>query len=188
MGLVEVGVGLVPSGGGLAEMAERIYLNNFERSEEIKQLSKLFKNVAFGKVSSSAYEAKEMGYLRESDLIINNEELVLEVAIKKAELESSYNYQPKTPQTFSVEGSNFYAIAKSDINALVSGNFASDYDAEIASAIAEIISGGQVPLGTLANQRYLMSLEKKNFLKLCSKEKTLERIDHMLKTKRPLRN
>lgn len=188
MGLVEVGVGLIPSGGGLAEMAERIYSEGYERAEEIKQLSKVFKNIAFGKVSSNAYEAKRMGYLRDTDVIINNEELVLEVAIKKVEFESSYNYHPITPKTFAAEGSNFYGIALADLNALKSGNFASEYDVKIGSEIASVISGGDVPLGTLVNQRYLMSLEKRSFLSLCAEEKTLQRMEHMLKTKRPLRN
>lgn len=188
IGLVEMGVGVLPSGGGLAELAERVYLKGQERGEEIKQLGKVFRNVAFAKVSGHAYEAREMGLLKETDVIIQNEELILEAALKKADLEASYNYLPAAPKQFAVEGTNYRAIAQAELDTLVSGNFASDYDRVIGTEIATVLSGGKVPLGTLADQRYLMNLEKESFIKLCRNEKTLDRMVHMLDKKKPLRN
>lgn len=188
IGLVEAGVGLVPSGGGLSELAERIYVQNLERADEIRLLKKAFMGVATAKVSRNAYDAIAMGYLRDTDMIVANEDLVLEAAIKKADLEASYNYIPQAPKRFSVEGTNFYAIALAQLDAMIVGNFASEYDAEIGKHIASILSGGRVPLNTLANKEYIMSLEKEAFIELCNNQKTLDRMEHMLKTKKPLRN
>lgn len=188
IGLVEIGVGLVPSGGGLAELAERVYVKKLERAEEIAQLKAVFNNVIFAKVSSNAYDAKRLGLLKETDLIIQNEELVLEAALKKADLEASYNYIPKPRLEYAVEGSNFRAIAQAQLASLVTGDFATEYEGVIGTEVATIIAGGDVPLGVTVDQTYLLSLEKQAFLKLCKNEKTLERMLHMLKTKRMLRN
>lgn len=188
MGLVEIGVGLVPSGGGLAEVAERIYLKGYDRPQEIKALSKAFMNLATAKVSKNAYKAREMGYLRPTDTIINNDELLVEAAIKKADFEATYNYIPTAPQSYELAGTNFFAVAHASADSLVSGQFASEYDGIIAKEIANVVAGGQVPIGALGNQKYLMSLEKAAFVKLSQNEKTLDRIEHMLTKKRPLRN
>ena len=188
LGLVEMGVGVIPAGGGLAELAERVYLKNNERSQGIKDLQKAFNNVINAKVSKNAYDAKAMGILRDTDMIIANDELILEAALKKADLEASYNYVPKPVAEYAVEGSNYFAIAKADIQTLTSGNFASDYDATIATSAGKVLAGGDVPLNTVVNQRYLQSLEREGFIALTKNVKTSERIQHMLKTKKPLRN
>ena len=188
IGLVEMGVGLLPAGGGLAELAERVYLKGNERGQELKDLSKAFRYVSQAKVSQNAYEAKRMGILKDTDLIVANEELILEAALKKADLEASYNYVPIPVREYPVEGSNFLALAKSDIKTLQSGHFASEHDGIIATAVAKVLAGGNIPLGTTVNQKYLMSLEREGFIALSKTEKTYERIVHMLETKRPLRN
>lgn len=188
IGLVEIGVGVIPSGGGLAELAERVYLQRAERAEEIGGLKRAFNNVIFAKISSNAYEARRMGLLRKTDMIIQNEELVLEAALKKADLEASYNYMPRSRATYPVEGSNFRALAQAQLASLVSGDFATNYEETIGTAVATVLAGGDVPLGTLVDQAYLLNLEKQGFLSLCQNEKTLERMKHMLATKRMLRN
>lgn len=188
MGLVEVGVGLVPSGGGLAEVAERVYLKGYDRPQEMKALNKTFMNVAQAKVSKNAYKAREMGYLRPTDTIVNNDELLVQAALEKADFEASYNYVPTPPQTYELAGTNFYAVAHANTDALTSGNFATEYDGIIAKEIANVLAGGQVPIDTLGNQKYLMSLEKAAFVKLSQNDKTIDRIEHMLTKKRPLRN
>lgn len=188
MGLVEMGVGVIPSGGGLAELAERIYKKDMKRAQEIAELDDLFNNIITAKVSSNAYEARRMGYLKETDLIINNSELILEAAIQKADLEATYNYIPNTPIQYKVQGTNWLAVSLAKINSLVDGNFATEYDGVIATEVAKVLAGGEVPLYTHANGDWLRSLEKQGFTKLSQNKKTLERIDHMLKTKKPLRN
>ncbi|MDO4813504.1 MAG: 3-hydroxyacyl-CoA dehydrogenase/enoyl-CoA hydratase family protein [Gemella sp.] len=188
IGLVEIGVGLIPSGGGLSELAERIYKQRYERAEELAALNRAFETVIFGKVSGNAYEARELGLLKETDIIIQNEELVLEAALKKARLEAEYNYIPKGKLEYATEGNNYLAVAKAKVASLVSGGFATEYEEVIAKEVATVLSGGDIPYGVTLTQEDLLALEKKGFLKLCANPKTLERIEHMLATKRVLRN
>ena len=189
MGLVEVGVGLLPGGGGTKEMAVRAIKEAEYYGVDIQPvLGKYFENIAMAKYSTSAYEAKKMGYLTDNDTIVMDiDNLIYEAKAKVVEL--SRNYRPKREEdTLKAPGRDVYASIKSQIFNLKMGNYITEYDSFIASNIAYVMCGGDVPGGTIISERYLLDLEREGFLKLCREKKTLERIKHMLQRGKPLRN
>ena len=188
IGMVEAGVGLLPSGGGLAEMSDRILSTNHKHNDKQQSMSEVLTNIGMAKVSTNAYEARRYGYLRETDSIILNVEKRVEAALNKARLESEMNYIPKPNGKYIALGSDFKALAKGMLDAQRLGNFISDHDYEITLKIAEVLSGGDIPRNTYVNQRYLQKLERERFLNLLQNEKTYARISHMLETGKPLRN
>ena len=188
IGMVEAGVGLLPSGGGLAEMSDRILSTNHKHDDKQQSMSEVLTNIGMAKVSMNAYEAKRYGYLRDTDSIILNVEKRVETALNKARLESEMNYIPKPEGKYIALGRDFKALAEGMLDAQRLGNFISDHDYEITLKIAEVLSGGDIPRNTYVNQRYLQKLEKERFLNLLQNEKTYARISHMLETGKPLRN
>lgn len=188
IGMVEAGVGLLPSGGGLAEMSDRILSTNHKHDDKQQSMTEVLTNIGMAKVSTNAYEAKRYGYLRDTDSIILNVEKRVEAALNKARLESEMNYIPKPEGKYIALGRDFKALAEGMLDAQRLGNFISDHDYEITLKIAEVLSGGDVPRNTYVNQRYLQKLERERFLSLLKTEKTYARISHMLETGKPLRN
>ncbi len=188
IGMVEAGVGLLPSGGGLAEMSDRILSTNHKHDDKQQSMTEVLTNIGMAKVSTNAYEAKRYGYLRDTDSIILNVEKRVEAALNKARLESEMNYIPKPEGKYIALGRDFKALAEGMLDAQRLGNFISDHDYEITLKIAEVLSGGDVPRNTYVNQRYLQKLERERFLDLLQNEKTYARISHMLETGKPLRN
>ena len=188
IGLVEAGVGLIPGGGGLAELADRVYRQDVSRADKIRQLADILTKVSTGHVTMSAYEAQQIGFLKETDMIIQNEELVFEAALQTLRLKAAYNYIPNNLVEYEVLGTNFKAIAAAQVDAMIDGHFASKYDGVVTNAIADVLAGGNVPLGTKVNQKWMQKLSEDNFVKLSKNEKTYERIVHMLEKKKPLRN
>jgi 3-hydroxyacyl-CoA dehydrogenase len=140
------------------------------------------------KYSSSAYEAKKLGYLTEKDTIVMDiDSLIYEAKSKVIEL--SKNYRPKKEEdSLKAPGKSIYASIKSQIYNLKMGNYITEYESFIASNIAYVMCGGDVPGGTIISERYLLDLEREAFLKLCKQNKTVERIKHMLQRGKPLRN
>ncbi|SDK92430.1 3-hydroxyacyl-CoA dehydrogenase/crotonase FadB [Lacicoccus qingdaonensis] len=187
-GMVEAGVGLLPSGGGLAEMSDRILSTTHKHDDKQKSMTEVLTNIGMAKVSTNAYEAKRYGYLRDTDSIILNMEKRVEAALNKARLESEMNYIPKPKGKYIALGSDFKALAQGTLDAQRLGNFISDHDYDITLKIAEVLSGGDLPRNTYVNQRYLQKLERERFLELLQTEKTYERISYMLDTGKPLRN
>ena len=187
-GMVEAGVGLLPSGGGLAEMSDRILNTTHKHDDKQQSMTEVLTNIGMAKVSTNAYEARRYGYLRDTDSIILNMEKRVEAALNKARLESDMNYIPKPKGQYIALGSDFKALAQGMLDAQRLGNFISDHDYEITLKIAEVLSGGDLPRNTYVNQRYLQKLEKERFLELLQTEKTYERISYMLETGKPLRN
>lgn len=188
MGLVEAGVGLLPSGGGLAEMADRILGTSHKHNDKQESMTKVLTNVGFAKVSTNAYEALRYGYLRETDSIILNTEKRVEIALKRAQFEVETNYVPQPKLTYFALGRDYKALAQGQLDAQRVGNFISDHDYTITLSVADVLSGGDLPRNTYINQKYLQKLEKQKFLMLLQNEKTYERITHMLATGEPLRN
>lgn len=188
IGLVEAGVGLIPGGGGLAELADRVYRQNVSRADKLRQLGDILTKVSMGHVTMSAYEAQQIGFLKATDMIVQSEDLVFEAALNKLKLIAAYNYIPNSLEEYEVLGSNFKAVAGAQIDSLIDGHFASPYDGVIARAIADVLAGGDVPLGTKVNQKWLQTLSEDNFVTLSKNDKTYERIVHMLEKKKPLRN
>ncbi|SDW08394.1 3-hydroxyacyl-CoA dehydrogenase [Marinococcus luteus] len=188
MGLVETGVGLLPSGGGLAEMADRILGTNHKHNDKQESMTKVLTNVGFAKVSTNAYEALRYGYLRETDTIILNTEKRVEIALKRARFEVETNYVPQPKLNYFALGRDYKALAQGQLDAQRAGNFISTHDYTITLNVADILSGGDLPRNTYIDQRYLQKLEKQKFLTLLQNEKTYDRITHMLATGEPLRN
>ncbi|WP_020006251.1 3-hydroxyacyl-CoA dehydrogenase/enoyl-CoA hydratase family protein [Salinicoccus albus] len=188
MGLVETGVGLLPSGGGLAEMADRVLKTTHKHNDKQESMTEVLTNVGFAKVSTNAYEALRYGYLRETDTILLNTERRVEIALNRARFESETNYVPKPEVKYFALGRDYRALAQGQLDAQRVGRFISDYDYEITLNVADVLSGGDLPRNTYITQRYIQKLEKERFLKLLKNEKTYDRITHMLKTSKPLRN
>ncbi len=188
IGLVEAGVGLLPGGGGLKEMALRA-VENTAAGDSFPLLQKYFQQIAMGKVSGSALEAREFGYLRAHDKIVMHNEEVLHVAIHQAQylIEAGYR-APMSNQQWTVAGDVGIATLKMMLVNMHAGQFISDHDLHVAERIATVMCGGEVDRGSKVDEQWLLDLERKHFLALTATEKTRERIAHMLKTGKPLRN
>ena len=188
IGLVEAGVGLLPSGGGLAEMADRILHTSHLLNDKQSSLTHVLMTIGFAKVSTNAYEARRYGFLREKDTIIFNSEHRVPIALRRAQYEADTNYRPAPKHQYVAPGADFIALAQGQLEAQKEGHFISAHDYNIALRIATAIAGGDLPRNTYVNQRYIQKLEKHHFLELLKTEKSYERICHMLKTGKPLRN
>lgn len=189
MGLVEIGVGLIPAGGGTKEMALRaIRLAEEQDADVTPFILKNYRNIAMAKVSNSAAELLQMGLMRPGDGIT----LALDRRIHDAKLKAvtlAANYRPGKPATdLKAPGRSIAASIKTQLWNLEQGGFISAYDRHLATGIAEVITGGDVPAGTMITEEHLLDLEREMFLKFCGQKKTLERIQHMLKKGRALRN
>ncbi len=177
MGLVEVGVGLIPAGGGCKEM--------LARSHDVK---KLFEQIGFARTSSSAAEARQIGYLRGSDGISMNPERLIDDA-KQAALALVPGYAPGAPrQDIAVSGEEGYALMKMGVWMAREGGYISDYDAVIGEKLAGVLSGGRLRGTPRVSEQHLLDREREAFLSLCGRPETQARIQHMLKTGKPLRN
>jgi 3-hydroxyacyl-CoA dehydrogenase len=177
IGLVEVGVGLIPGGGGCKEMLLRL-----------KDPRKVFELIGYAKVSSSAEDARNLGLLHRSDQIsMNPERLVCDA--KRLALSLAPGYAPGGPRTdIPVSGEAGYSAMKLGAWSLKQGGFISDHDVVIAEKLATVLSGGRLSGQQTVSEQYLLDLEREAFLSLCGMPKTHERIQHMLKTGKPLRN
>lgn len=189
MGLVEMGVGLLPAGGGTKEMCLRaVKLAQQYETDVSPFVFKNFQNIGLAKVSMSAAEMRGLGYLREGDSITLNLDRLIADAKQKV-LALATNYRPKKPEeAIPAPGRSVAASIKSQLWNFAQGGFATEYEATMGSVIADVMCGGDVPAGTLVSEHYLLNLEREGFLKLCGNKKTAERIQHMLKKGKPLRN
>ena len=188
IGLVEVGVGLLPAGGGLKEMALRAALSA-NGGDLLPAIQKSFKLAAMGEVSKSAQEAKEMGHLRWRDIIIFNRDELLFVALETARAMANASYRPPlAPAAFPVAGYTGIATLKMMLINMKEGGFISDHDYDISCRIAACLCGGEVEPGSMVDENWMLALERKHFCELAKTEKTQARIEHMLKAGKPLRN
>jgi len=187
IGLVEAGVGLLPAGGGLHELAVRAAKAN--PADPFEELKKVFETVAMAKVSTSALEAKAMGLLRDSDVVVFNAYELLYVAKKVALGMAEAGYRPSLPaRAVPVAGDTGTATFKASLANLQEGYFASPHDIEIASRIADCLCGGVIERGSQVDEAWLLALERKHFVALAKMEKTQARIAHTMSTGKPLRN
>ncbi len=189
MGLVEIGVGLLPAGGGTKEMCMRAAELALKYDTDVSPfIFKFFKNIGLAKVSMSATELYDMHYMREGDSITMDFDNLLTDAKQKV-LSLARNYRPRRPaRDIKAPGRSVAASLKTNLWNMKMGGFATEYEAEMGGIIADVITGGDVPAGTIISEEYLLKLEVEGFLKLCGNKKTAERIQHMLKKGRPLRN
>jgi len=192
IGLVEVGVGVIPAGGGCKEIMVRVTEGIPDGAIEAGlnlqyYYSKAFENIAMAKVATSAVEAMELGYVRKTDNISMNRDQQIWDA-KQVVLGLSKFYRKSAPALIPVMGENLRGMCSSVVYNMRQGNFISDYDVHIAGKLAYILSGGDCPEGTLVTEQEILDLEKEAFLSLCGEQKTQDRIMHLLNTGKPLRN
>ncbi len=188
IGLVEVGVGLLPAGGGCKEFALRA-VADAKGGEMSPFLQKYFKAVAMAEVGRSAEHAREIGYLRPTDRIVMNRFELLEIA--KAELRAlaAAGYRPPLRATaIPVAGRSAIATIKAFMVNLLEGGHISEHDYLIGQKVATVMCGGDVEAGSLVDEQWFLDLERQHFMELIATEKTQARIEHMLKTGKPLRN
>ncbi|GAA6117942.1 3-hydroxyacyl-CoA dehydrogenase NAD-binding domain-containing protein [Acidovorax sp. FG27] len=190
IGLVEVGVGLVPGAGGLTYIARRAAENAAASTGKdlLPFLTEGFTAAAMAKVGTSALESRKLGYLLESDIVVPHKDEVLFVALNEAKAMAASGWRAPHKRLFPVAGRSGIATIRGSLVNMRDGGFISDHDQHIATLIAEIVCGGDVDAGTLVSEEYLMALERKAFCALIQHPKTQERILGMLNTGKPLRN
>jgi 3-hydroxyacyl-CoA dehydrogenase len=190
IGLVEVGVGLIPGGGGTKEMLARaVHGLPPTHGDLLPFVQRVFETIGFAKVSASAADARRLGFLDEADRITMNRERVMADAKDYALERVREGYQRPSPRTdILVGGDSVLAALKLGIHLAWRGGRISDHDAVVGRALANVLAGGALPHQTTVGEQYLLDLEREAFLKLCGERKTLERIQHTLKTGKPLRN
>ena len=190
IGLVEVGVGLVPGAGGLAYIARRAAENaaTSMNKDLLPFLTEGFTAAAMAKVGTSALESRKLGYVLDSDVIVPNKDELLYVAINEAKAMYNAGYRPPHRRPFAVAGRNGVATIKGQLVNMRDGGFISAHDFHIASLIAGVVCGGDIDGGTLVTEEYLLALERKAFCSLITHPKTQERIMGMMSTGKPVRN
>ncbi|MDQ3057150.1 MAG: enoyl-CoA hydratase/isomerase family protein, partial [Pseudomonadota bacterium] len=189
IGLVEAGVGLLPAGGGLKELALRASQAAGPGGDVFAQLKPAFEAVAMAKVSASAIEAKELGLLRNSDTVVFNAHELLHIAKQQALALAEGGYRPPLPdRRITVAGDVGIATFKMMLVNMLEGRFISEHDFEIATRVATVLCGGDVDRGANVDEEWLLRLEREHFVALAQMPKTQERVMHMLKTGKPLRN
>jgi 3-hydroxyacyl-CoA dehydrogenase len=199
-GLVEVGVGLLPGGGGCKEMLLRALdsatsirgansKDNPDSVELLEAMKRIFETIATAKVATSADEARNLGFISPSDRITMNRERILSDAKARALELARAGYEPPAPRTaIPAPGENILAALKMGVYLMRQGEFISDHEVKIGNHIANVLCGGNVTPGTPVSEQYILDLEREGFKSLCGEKKTQERIQFTLKTGKTLRN
>jgi 3-hydroxyacyl-CoA dehydrogenase len=190
MGLVEFGVGVIPGGGGSKEMALRAQ-DQFQKGDvQLNVLQEHFLTIGMAKVSTSAYEAFDLNLLQKGkDIVVVNKDRQIAVAKQHAKLMAESGYTQPTKRTdIKVLGKQALGMFLVGTDSMQESNYISEHDMKIANKLANVMAGGDLSEPTLVSEQYLLDLEREALLSLCTERKTLERIQHMLKTGKPLRN
>ncbi|HLE63468.1 MAG TPA: 3-hydroxyacyl-CoA dehydrogenase NAD-binding domain-containing protein [Pyrinomonadaceae bacterium] len=192
IGLVEVGVGIIPAGGGTKEMLVRAMDSvprNVDDADPFPFVKQAFETIAMAKVATSAAEAQGFGFLSQDDSVsMNGDRLIADAKKEVLALAASGYVQPQQRTDVLALGMTALSTLKLGIHQMKRGGYISDHDAEIGTQLARILTGGDLNHSTRVSEQYLLDLEREAFLSLVSKRKTQERIAHMLKTGKPLRN
>ncbi|MBN8594497.1 MAG: 3-hydroxyacyl-CoA dehydrogenase/enoyl-CoA hydratase family protein [Anaerolineae bacterium] len=189
-GLVELGVGLIPAGGGCKELLRRVVnpvMAQSANANVIPHLQKVFEQIATAKVSTSAMEARDMGFLSADDVIVMNRDHLLGEA-KRVAQSLAINYTPRQPGKVWAAGRDVYAALLLGIEGFREGQYATEYDAHISRKLAYVLTGGAISEPGWVPEQYILDLEREAFLSLVTEPKTMERISHMLQFNKPLRN
>ncbi len=190
IGLVEFGVGVIPGGGGSKEFALRAQ-DTFKKNDvELNVLQEYFLTIGMAKVSTSAYEAYDLGILQKGkDIVVVNKDRQIATAKAHAKLMAESGYtQPAKRKDIKVLGKQALGMFLVGTDAMEASRYISEHDKKIANKLAYVMAGGDLSEPTRVSEQYLLDIEREAFLSLCSERKTLERIQHMLKTGKPLRN
>ncbi|MGF7046013.1 3-hydroxyacyl-CoA dehydrogenase [Paenibacillus sp. DS2015] len=188
-GLVEVGVGLIPAGGGCKELAMRVSQRVGHPEADLQPyMNQVFETVGMAKVSTSGHDAQKLGYLRPTDRIIANQDHLIYEAKQAVLRMSRAGYEPIPEEKIRVAGSEGKAVLQLGAIGMRESGYISDHDLLIAKKLAHVLAGGDVPAGTLVTEQYMLDLEREAFLSLCGEAKTQQRMQHMLTTGKALRN
>ncbi|MDI4646692.1 3-hydroxyacyl-CoA dehydrogenase/enoyl-CoA hydratase family protein [Cohnella hashimotonis] len=188
-GLVEAGVGLIPAGGGCKELALRISGDNPDPEIDLQpHVNRLFLNIGTAKVSTSAHDAKKLGYLRAGDRIVMSQERLVHEAKRSALRLAQTGIPAPVPQRIRVVGAEGKAVMKLGARGMHTSGYISNHDLLIAGKLAHVLAGGDVPAGTFVTEQYMLDLEREAFLSLCGEPKTQQRMQHMLARGKALRN
>ncbi len=190
IGLVEFGVGVIPGGGGSKEMALRASDTFRKNDVELNVLQEYFLTIGMAKVSTSAYEAYDLGILQKGkDIIVVNKDRQIATAKAYAKLMAESGYtMPVKRKDVKVLGKQALGMFLVGTDSMEAGHYISEHDKKIANKLAYVMAGGDLSEASYVSEQYLLDLEREAFLSLCTERKTLERIQHMLKTGKPLRN
>lgn len=189
IGLVEVGVGLIPAGGGTKELTKRVSDRFLEGDVELNALQSTFMNIATAKVATSAEEAREMNILRPDDRVsMNRDRQIADAKSAVIELADAGYNMPQPSRNIRVQGRTGMALFLAGIQGMRMGKYISEHDAKIATKIANVMCGGDLTAPQDVSEEYLLDLEREAFVSLCGERKTLERIQSILTGGRPLRN
>ena len=190
VGLVEVGVGLVPGGGGLTYIARRAAENAAaaNSTDLLAFVKDGFQAAATATVGTSAIESRKLGYLLADDVVVAHKDELLFIAIAQAKAMAAANWRAPLKGQFAVAGRSGIATIKAQLVGMRDGGFISAHDFHIASLIADVVCGGEVEAGALVTEEYLMALERKHFCSLLEHPKSQERIMGLLQTGKPVRN
>ncbi len=186
-GLVELGVGVIPAGGGCKEMAMRA-AHQHPNADLMSSIQAYFQQIAMAQVASSASEAKQMGYLRMHDTVVMNVNEVLYVALAQIKYLQAANFMPPPPKLFPVAGIEAHARLQTGLVNWLEGGFISQHDYHLANELASVLCGGNLNQGTLVDEQWLLKLEREAFIRLTQTSLTQARINHLLETGKPLRN
>ncbi len=189
-GLVEVGVGLIPAGGGCKEMVRRVInpvMESHANGDALPHLQKVFEQIALAKVSESAKQARELGFLASCDRIVMNRDHLLGEAKREA-LHMAANYTPLHAGKVYAAGRDAYAALLIGIEGFIESGYASEHDAFIARKLAYVLTGGAISEPGWIDEQVMLDLEREAFLELVQTEKSLERIGYMLQNNKALRN
>ncbi|RTD99679.1 3-hydroxyacyl-CoA dehydrogenase/enoyl-CoA hydratase family protein [Paenibacillus whitsoniae] len=188
-GLVEVGVGLIPAGGGCKELALQASQSVQDPEVDLQPwINAAFETVAMAKVSTSGHDTKRLGYMRAQDRVVMNPDFRIYEAKQAVLRLDAAGYELPAEEKIRVAGENGKAVLVAAANAMRQGGYISDHDVKIAGKLAHVLAGGSVPAGTLVSEQYLLDLEREAFLSLCGEVKTQQRMQYMLSKGKPLRN
>lgn len=190
MGLVEFGVGLIPGGGGSKEFAKRLSDELKDGDIKINRLRERFLTIGQAKVSTSAYEAFDLGYLREGqdEVVVSREHQLTRAKAAALELVNKGYIAPKRERNITVVGQEGLGIVYVGANSMLSGNYMSEHDKVISEKLGFVLCGGDLSENTVVSEQYLLDLERKAFLELCTERKTLERLQSLVQKGKILRN
>ena len=189
IGLVEFGVGLIPAGGGSKEFTLRVSDSLEDGDMYLNKLKNAYMNIATAKVATSAHEAKQMNILKQGDVIVLNRDRQISLAKSEALKLAEAGYtQPKQRKDIQVLGKSGLGMFYAGAHTMLSGKYVSEHDVKISHKLAHIMCGGELSAPTTVSEQYLLDLEREAFVSLCGEKKTLERIQSILTTGKPLRN
>lgn len=190
MGLVEFGVGLIPGGGGSKEFAKRLSEELKDGDIKINRMRERFLTVGQAKVSTSAYEAFDLGYLRNGidEVVVSRDHQLARAKTAAIELAEKGYVAPKREKNITVMGQEGLGIVYVGANSMLSGNYMSDHDRVISEKLGYVLCGGDLSENTVVSEQYLLDLERRAFVELCAERKTLERLESLVKNGKILRN